>query len=179
LKLSLSQPKPKALRLTIGSTTPTPNLVGGTIDNDSLRRQKQEMGEALSRVHRGGSKNAQVNGSTPVPSSAAPSIRRSISLLTDQADTNMTDVKVNGNSSTPQPHEGAQGLQAQAGSHGLPTPVQEVEPATLTNGVNANGAYPGKNTAFNYMNQSVIPMERRFRDPGRGRQPALLARILL
>ena len=53
LKLSLSQPKPKAsLRLTMGSATPTPTVAGGTIDNESLRRQKEEMGQALSRAQR-------------------------------------------------------------------------------------------------------------------------------
>jgi hypothetical protein len=160
LKISLTQPKPKALRLTMGGGTPTPapNLVGGTVDSESLRRQKLEMAEAINRAQRASSRPTQVNGHTPGPASTAPSIRRSISLLTDAADSSMTDVKVNGAAGTPQP-----GIQQ------LPTPVQEVEPI-LTNGVTSRpssqkGATAG---AFNYMNQSPIPMERRYRDPGRG-----------
>lgn len=180
LRLSLSQPKPKALRLTMGSSTPTPNLVGGTIDGESLRRQKQEMGEALSRV-RSGSKTAQLNGSTPVPSSAAPSIRRSMSLLTEQTDTAMTDVKVNGTADTPQPHDGAARTSQtplQISNQQLPTPVQDIEmampgAAPLTNGTGtqatSNTPKPAHLTAFNYLNQSIVPMERRYRDPDRGK----------
>jgi hypothetical protein len=177
LRISLSQPKPKALRLTMASATPTPTLVGGTIDNDSLRRQKQEMGEALSRAQRGGSKTAQVNGSTPGISSAPASIRRSMSLATEQADSAMTDVKINGTSNTSQPQDDLKGnvLSTQASAH-LPTPVEEVDDSEviiepLTNGIAPHSQSHGPaNTAFNYLNQSVVPMERRFRDPGRGKQ---------
>lgn len=172
LKLSLSQPKPKALRLTMASTTPTPTVVGGTIDNESLRRQKEEMGQALSKVQRA---NSKVNGSTPVPSSAAPSIRRSASLATERADTVMTDV--NGtNTSTPQPQDAARASQPPiAGQAQLPTPVQElataaVPAAPLTNGTSqhAPALSPTQTGPQSHLNQSVIPMERRLRDPGKG-----------
>ncbi|KIW23528.1 uncharacterized protein PV07_11720 [Cladophialophora immunda] len=195
LKLSLSQPKPKALRLTMGSSTPTPNLVGGTIDSESLRRQKEEMGQALSKVQRASSKATQANGSTPVPSSAAPSVRRSASLATttEQADTITSEVKVNGVSSTPQPQEAVRASQppAPTPAQQLPTPVQEVEiplpnTAPLTNGARhlersePQPSSPGANPSVpnnNYLNQSVIPMERRYRDPGRGWTHALLASV--
>ncbi|OAP63239.1 hypothetical protein AYL99_02466 [Fonsecaea erecta] len=197
LKLSLSQPKPKALRLTMASSTPTPNLVGGTIDSESLRRQKEEMGQALSRVQRASSKATQVNGSTPVPSSAAPSVRRSASLATttEQADTTTSEVKVNGTTSTPQPQEAVRASQppAQTPSQQVPSHVQEIEidlPNTLplTNGTHhpdpsaPHSSSPGTSTNppganDNYLNQSVIPMERRFRDPGRGWSHALLASV--
>ncbi|KIY03582.1 uncharacterized protein Z520_00273 [Fonsecaea multimorphosa CBS 102226] len=197
LKLSLSQPKPKALRLTMASSTLTPNLVGGTIDSESLRRQKEEMGQALSKVHRANSRAAQVNGATPVPSSAAPSVRRSASLATttEQADTTTNEVKVNGIASTPQPQEAVRASHPPAQNLGqqLPTPVQEVEtslPNTmpLTNGAGhlepsvPQSSSPTMSTNpsvsnDNYLNQSVIPMERRFRDPGRGWTHALLASV--
>ncbi|KAH0848398.1 hypothetical protein FOPE_02212 [Fonsecaea pedrosoi] len=197
LKLSLSQPKPKALRLTMGSSTPTPNVVGGTIDSESLRRQKEEMGQALSKAQRATSKVAQTNGSTPVPSSAAPSVRRSASLATttEQPDAIVNDVKVNGIASTPQAQEAVKASQppTQTPAQQLPTPVQEVDvdlPNTLplTNGnghiessvqqpsspiLSTNPSAPNDN----YLNQSVIPMERRYRDPGRGWSHALLASV--
>lgn len=165
----------------MGSSTPTPALVGGTIDNDSLRRQKQEMGEALNRAHRATPKAAQVNGSTPVPSSAAPSlsVRRSMSLLTEQADTIMTDVNTNGTSATPQPQDNPRVSQPPTQAQQLPTPVQEIDTsvsstAPLTNGITLHAPHmqassPPKPQAFNYLNQSVVPMDRRFRDPGRGK----------
>ena len=180
----------------MASATPTPNLVGGTIDNESLRRQKQEMGEALSRAHRTGTKAGQHNGSTPGLSSAAPSLRRSMSLATDQADTVMTDVKVNGTSSTPQPQEDAKGLipSTQGAGQQVPTAVEELEQAELVTEVVTNGVRPhpettsamsATSTAFNYLNQSIVPMERRLRDPGRGKEspflrfaPAILTRSL-
>lgn len=168
----------------MGSATPTPNLVGGTIDSESLRRQKQEMGEALSRV-RSGSKTAQLNGSTPVPSSAAPSVRRSMSLLTEQTDTPMADAKVNGTADTPQSQDVAARVSQTplpGSNQQLPTPVQDIEmampgAAPLTNGTGThatstqptNAPKPAHLTAFNYLNQSVVPMERRYRDPNRGK----------
>lgn len=82
----------------MGSSTPTPTVAGGTIDNESLRRQKEEMGQALNRAQRANSRVHQANGSTPVPSSAAVSVRRSMSIITEPQDTAMSDA--NG-SSTP------------------------------------------------------------------------------
>ena len=170
LKLSLSQPKPKAsLRLTIGSSTPTPTLVGGTIDSESLRRQKEEMGQALSRTQRASSKPIQANGSTPVPSSTAPSIRRSVSLATEQPDGATIDVN---NPSTPQSQEIPRISQAPT-TASLPSPVKEIETpgqaAPLTNGIRHHEAplsQPSQTALISQ--QSVIPFERHFRDPGKG-----------
>ncbi len=107
------------------------------------------MGEALNRAHRATSKPGQVNGSTSVPSSAAPSlsVRRSISLLTEQADTVMTDVKTNGTSATPQPQEHTRVSQPLAQGQQLPSAVQEVDtplPNTmpLTNGITLHAPHP-------------------------------------
>ncbi|EXJ67353.1 uncharacterized protein A1O5_09366 [Cladophialophora psammophila CBS 110553] len=197
LKLSLSQPKPKALRLTMGSSTPTRSLVGGTIDSESLRRQKEEMGQALSKVRRASSKATQVNGSTPVPSSAVPSLRRSASLATttERADTTTAEAKVNGTTSTPEPQEAARASPppAQTPAQQLPTPVQEVDvdianSMPVTNGaghIEPSAPQQTSPTATanpmvsnqNYLNQSVIPMERRFRDPGRGWDFILLGSV--
>ncbi|KIX01465.1 uncharacterized protein Z518_09191 [Rhinocladiella mackenziei CBS 650.93] len=177
LKLSLSQPKPKALRLTMGSSTPTPTVIGGTIDSESLRRQKEDMGQALSRAQRANSKGAQVNGSTPVPSSAAPSVRRSASLAGDKPDVVMADV--NG-ISTPKPQEAAPVSQP-PGTVQLPTPVREIEPsepaAPLANGTRHHEPPTPQPSVHNAYNQSLIPYERRYRDPGKGVESALIGAV--
>ncbi|EXJ78066.1 hypothetical protein A1O3_09227 [Capronia epimyces CBS 606.96] len=180
LKLSLSQPKPKALRLTIGSSTPTPTLVGGTIDSESLRRQKEETGQALSRAQRASSRTAQLNGSTPVPSSAAASVRRSVSQVTEQPDVVGTESNANG-TATPQPEEAPKASQPPPPAQ-LPTPVREIDTpgpgVPLANGVRGHdqpSPHPGHQPAFN---QSAIPFERRYRDPGKGLESALLGSVI-
>jgi hypothetical protein len=102
-----------------------------------------------------------------------------MSLATDQADTSMMDVKTNGTAGSPDADEAVK--TPQTSGQQLPTPVQEFETplpsgTPLTNGITLHAphlqASPAKvptNTAFNYLNQSVVPMERRFRDPGRGK----------
>lgn len=168
LRLSLSQPKPKALRLTMGPSTPTPTIVGGTIDSESLRRQKEEMGQALSRAQRATSRGTHVNGSTPGPSSAAVSVRRSESLATEQPDVVMADV--NG-TSTPQSQPAPRTSQPPASGQ-LPTPLREIETpdhaVATTNGFHGHEASTPQ-TGPKPSNQSVIPFERRYRDPGKGK----------
>ncbi|EHY59797.1 hypothetical protein HRR83_008335 [Exophiala dermatitidis] len=189
LKLSLSQPKPKALRLTMGSSTPTPTLVGGTIDSESLRRQKEETGQALSRARRASSRHAQANGSTPVPPTATPSVRRSVSQVsqgaevTEQPDIVMAEATANG-TATPQPQEvipKASQTPAPAPVQ-LPTPVREVDtPApgvALTNGTRGYeppGSRPAPHSADG---TSPVPFERRFRDPGKGLESALIGSVI-
>ncbi|EXJ88614.1 hypothetical protein A1O1_05544 [Capronia coronata CBS 617.96] len=183
LKLSLSQPKPKALRLTIGSSTPTPTLVGGTIDSESLRRQKEETGQALSRAQRASSRAAHVNGSTPVPASTPPSIRRSVSRATEQRDVVTTEAKANG-TATPQPQaqEPVKAPQPSVPPRQIPTPVEEVDTpgpvAPLTNGARSQDPPTPQSGNLSSYNQSVIPFERRGRDPGKGLESALLGSVI-
>ncbi|KAK5050392.1 hypothetical protein LTR84_003673 [Exophiala bonariae] len=181
LRLSLSQPtKPKALRLTMGSSTPTPTVAGGTIDNESLRRQKEEMGQALNRAQRATSRVQQANGSTPVPSSAAISVRRSISIITDQQDTIMSDT--NG-SDTHKGQDTARKTSQTPGVAQLPTPAVETDPQDptkpLTNGIHKHesSATPESSHAANVVRQSDSPLERKYRDPGKDVTTALLASV--
>ncbi|KAL2444790.1 hypothetical protein ABEF95_017259 [Exophiala dermatitidis] len=189
LKLSLSQPKPKALRLTMGSSTPTPTLVGGTIDNESLRRQKEETGQALSRARRASSRHAQANGSTPVPPTATPSVRRSVSQVsqgaevTEQPDIVMAEATANG-TATPQPQEvipKASQTPAPAPVQ-LPTPVREVDtPApggALTNGTRGYEPTASRPAPHSADGTSPVPFERRFRDPGKGLESALIGSVI-
>ncbi|KEF54328.1 uncharacterized protein A1O9_09494 [Exophiala aquamarina CBS 119918] len=182
LKLSLSQPtKPKALRLTMGSSTPTPTVLGGTIDSESLRRQREETGHALSRAQRANSRVHQANGSTPVPSSAAVSVRRSMSAITEPKDTVMSDA--NGRS-TPQAEDAVLKASQTPGPAQLPTPVQESElqdpAAPLTNGVHNHeqpATSPKRQVADLSKQQSNNPFERRGRDPGKDLSTALIASV--
>ncbi|KAK5195497.1 hypothetical protein LTR47_003810 [Exophiala xenobiotica] len=182
IRLSLSQPKlPKALRLKMGSSTPQPQTAGFTIDSESLRRQKEEMGEALSHARRASSRNAQVNGSTPVPSNAAISARRSASVATEQTDVKMTDV--NGTStSTPQPQPALPPALQPPTHQQLPTPVREMDTpaptAPLTNGTHPQGSLTPQGSYQGSTKQSVIPFERQYRDPGKGLESALLGSVI-
>ncbi|KAK6368200.1 hypothetical protein LTS17_009941 [Exophiala oligosperma] len=177
IKLSLSQPKqPKALKLKMGSSTPQPPNAGFTIDSESLRRQKEEMGEALSRA-RASSKGTQVNGSTPVPSSAALSTRRSTSVATERTDVKTSNA--NGTSAnTPQLTTATTANPPTNNVAQLPTPVQELgtpaPAAPLTNGVRSHES----STPQGISKQSVVPFERQYRDPGKGIESALLGSVI-
>lgn len=157
----------------MGSSTPTPTVAGGTIDNESLRRQKEEMGQALNRAQRATSRAQQANGSTPVPSSAAISVRRSISIITDQQDTVMSDT----NPDTPKAQDTARKSSQTPGIAQLPTPAVETDPRDptkpLTNGVGKHelSSTPETALAANVITQSDSPLERKYRDPGKGRRP--------
>ena len=153
----------------MGSSTPTPTVAGGTIDSESLRRQREEMGQALSRAQRANSRTIQVNGSTPVPSSTAPSIRRSASLATEQPEAMTIDV--NG-ASPAQSHEVPRASQPRT-TASLPSPVKEMDTsgpsAPLTNGIRHHeGPLSQHSHQTPVSQQSVIPFERHFRDPGKG-----------
>lgn len=154
----------------MASTTPTPTVAGGTIDSESLRRQKEEMGQALSRVQRANTRASQLNGSTPVPSSTAPSVRRSLSLATEHTDAVVAEV--NG-TNTPQPGDIPKPSVTPAVVE-KPTPVEEVE-MTRKDSVPAPNGIPQPETPIvppapqAPYNQSVVPMERRFRDPVKGK----------
>ena len=151
----------------MGSQTPTPTVAGGTIDNESLRRQKEEMGQALSRAQRASSRTRQANGSTPGPLSATASFRRSISEITDQQDTIVADTNGTG---VPSSEATVKVSQTPAPVH-LPTSVVETDPANPGNPPLTNGNVhhdQSKSLTTRESLQSENPLERRYRDPGKG-----------
>lgn len=160
----------------MGSSTPTPTVAGGTIDNESLRRQKEEMGQALNRAQRANSRVHQANGSTPVPSSTAVSVRRSISIITEPQDTVMSDT--NG-PDTPKVQDTVRKSSQTPGVAQLPTPAMEVDPQDptkpLTNGIHNHepSGTPPTGHATNAVMQSQSPLERKARDPGKGKALSL------
>lgn len=149
-RLSLSQPKKSGLKLKLGGATPTPSFSGGSVDNDALRRQREETQQAL-RASRGPSKSFN----TPVPSSA-PSVARSLSSVEPNGDIIMGGT--NGIVPT------ASGRIVEGGAVQKPgTPLVNGSYTGQMNGVRVPEA-PRSMSA-----ESDNPMERKFRDPGKGK----------
>ena len=154
-RLSLSQPKRTQLKLKMG--TPGSAISGGTVDNEALRRQKEEMAQAVNRANRTSSRGVT---STPAPLSTAPSMR-SLSSVEPNGDTLMSGV--NGTqvqtSRTPIPPPARQ----------LPTPVMDGVPSgPLTPAPMVNGNHQPLAPPRNIFSESDNPMDRKFRDPGKG-----------
>lgn len=152
-RLSLSQPKKLGLKLKVGGATPTPSFSGGSVDNDALRRQKQETQQAL-RASRGGSKSF----ATPAPSDA-PSVARSLSSVEPNGDVIMAGTNGMG-SATPSL---------------APEAIAQKPAAALLNGLQP-GQMNGVRTADplrNVLSVSDNPMERKHRDADKGKQKLL------
>jgi hypothetical protein len=148
-RLSLSQPKKSGLKLKLGGATPTPSFSGGSVDNDALRRQREETQQAL-RASRGESKSF----ATPI-TSAAPSVARSLSSVEPNGDTIMG---------------GTNGVNANPNVQGVDGGALQKPGTPMTNGVHS-GQMNGIKVAEaprKAMTESDNPMERKFRDPGRG-----------
>ncbi|RMZ83470.1 hypothetical protein DV737_g1597, partial [Chaetothyriales sp. CBS 132003] len=154
-RLSLSQPKRTGIKLKMGTTTPTPNISGGAVDSESLKRQKEEMSQALSRANRRGSRSL-ANG-TPDPASSAASVARSLSSV-EPSDVTMT-------------------------GPALPTPVMNgVPPSMQAPTVNGHQYPDGPGSHGSGLSRSIYsasnnPIERKYRDPGKGLADALLASV--
>ena len=156
-RLSLSQPKKTGIKLKVGASTPTPNIVGGAVDGESLRRQKEEMSQALNRVSRANSKPL-LNG-TPAPLSSAASLPRSLSSV-EPSDVTMTGI--NGTVPAQQTYGSTTNQQLPAPLvNGLPPIMQ----APTVNGHNQNNMAQGTRTLFTPPNN---PLDRRWRDEGKG-----------
>ena len=155
-RLSLSQPKKLGLKLKLGGATPTPSFSGGSVDNDALRRQREETQQAL-RASRGASKSLN----TPA-SSSAPSVARSLSSVEPNGDIIMGGT--NGVVSNTHGRIGEGGAVQKPG-----TPQ-------------VNGSYPSQMNGTrvaeaprSMLSESDNPMERKFRDSGKGKSSLFLA----
>ena len=157
-RLSLSQPKRTQLKLKVGSSTPTPNITGGTVDNESLRRQREEMSQALHRSHR---PSSRLGPATPASFIKADSTARSLSSVEPN------DVTMGG-------MNGAHASQAQLQPHApvstplvngqLPTAVMEGDPPKVNGKYIAQALPPPRNPFA----ESDNPIERKYRDAGKG-----------
>ena len=139
--------------------TPGSTISGGTVDSESLRRQKEEMANAVERANRPPSRGVT---STPGPLSTAPSTRRSLSSVEPNGDTIVAGVNghhvQNPRTSIPPP------------PRQLPTPVMDgVPPATPTPAPMVNGNHQAFAVPRSLYSESDNPLERKFRDPGKGR----------
>ncbi|KPI36226.1 Protein polybromo-1 [Cyphellophora attinorum] len=153
-RLSLSQPKKTGLKLKLGASNST-SIAGGSVDSESLRRQRDETAQALGRAR-----------GTPAPApSTAPSMTRSLSSVEPNGDT----IVVNGaGPATP-------GL-VNSSLRGSIPPPKSATPATngMTNGQpQINGIHPSRSV----FTISDNPMERKFRDQGKGLDTALLTSV--
>lgn len=150
-RLSLTAPKPKQLKLTMGSAA-SPILPN--TENETMRRQSSSRGQ-------------NINGSTPAPASIANSLRRSVSTV-DPPEAAMANA--NG-TLTPQPSSIADSIRVQvASAQQIPTPAMEGDPPTA-NGLYANGHTSDTSLLPNTRNmfvESDNPLERKYRDPGKG-----------
>lgn len=170
----MTQPRPKQIKLKLGSSTPTPVLPGGAIvDSDSLRRQKEERDHALDRAARATSRS-YTNGSTPVP--AIPTnLRRSIST------NEPNDVQMSGMNGVPATAHVVEPVKIPVppGPANIPTPVMDGEPPHLATASVMNGdRLPFNNAAVRTSGaEPDNPIERKYRDPGKGLEDALLASV--
>lgn len=148
-RLSLSQPKKTGLTLKVGSSVPTPTITGGAVDSESLRRQRDATIQALGKAR---------GVPTPAPSTA-PSMTRSLSSVEPNGDVIM--VGTNGVGAT------TPGL-VNGSIRGSVPPQKQSTP--VMNGVqpHVNGvryAEPPRNV----FTISDNPMDRKFRDNGKGK----------
>ena len=138
----------------------TPHSIsGGTVDNESLRRQTEDMAQAVNHANRATSKAVTT---TPGPSSKAPSMRRSLSSVEPNGETYVAGV--NGN------HVLAPRTSIPPTSRQLPTPVMDgLPPGTPTPVPMVNGSHQPFAPPRSVFSESDNPMERKFRDKGKGR----------
>lgn len=182
-KLTLKQPK--APTMLVKFTRSTPNPAGGMVDQEALRRQKEETGQALSRAN-GNVSLKLTNGSTPIPIMPAPLERSgsgsgsagtpSILSRTTSTRQDPSTIKPEASTHVPPPTNHI--------SRSIPTPVVEglpphyIAPPAATHLPNGyqQPAYAPVVTAKAYQ-ESDNPIERKFRDLGRGIEDALLSSV--
>ena len=165
------------MKLRVGTPASASTPVGGSIDSDSLRRQREETGQALARAQSTDKKFSM----TPVP---APDTngKRSMSAratpgVVDNAKTE-DSTKEDPSAIPPESGKNAQlsGAQQPASSQNVPTSMMQ-PPQFATGQPPAGGQYTGQTNlvpaavpkpAF----ERDSPFDRIFRDPGKGEEVA-------
>jgi hypothetical protein len=136
------------------------------------------MSHALSRASRADSRG--LPDGTPGPSSTAASMRRSLSSVEPNTDVHMTGM--NGNATFQANHSRISG---QSFIQQLPTPVMNGVPpmqpmqAPVVNGTRYPDASHNSFVGRNVFAASDNPIERKYRDPGKGTSVSSLVRIAL
>lgn len=145
------------------------------MDNESLRRQKEERDQALDRAARANSRS-YTNGSTPAPV-ISTGLRRSIST------NGPSDVRMSGMNETPTITPAAAAdtirLAIPPGPANIPTPAMDGEPPHLASTIAVNGdrSLSNNHLIHSFSTESDNPIERKYRDPGKGLKDALLASV--
>ena len=178
-KITLKQPKPPSTVVKFPRSTPNP--AGGTVDQEALRRQREETGQALSHANGGSMTIKLINGSTPVPIMPAPLERVGSGsgsagtppVLSRAASSRLDISNFKPETSTPMP------AAVHHVSTSLPTPAipgfpPQLAPTPVMNGYQP--AYAPVQTSKPYV-ESDSPIERKFRDPGKDIEDALLGSV--
>jgi hypothetical protein len=181
-RLKLTVKEPTRLKLRVGTPASASTPAGGSIDNDSLRRQREETGQALARAQSTDKKAAvtpasatDTNEKRSMSAAATPAVLDSTKLedssKEDSSQTVADSTKAAPLSDAPQPPS----------SQSLSTSV--MQPPQFTNGLLPPGnQYGGQ---INIVPPAIpkpaferdSPFDRIFRDSGKGLEDALLSGV--
>jgi hypothetical protein len=174
-RLKLTVKEPTRLKLRVGTPASASTPAGGSIDNDSLRRQREETGQALARAQSTDKKGP----TTPAPA-ADMNGKRSMSAVATPGVLDSTKIEESGKEdSNTMPAESSKITQLsdahqQLSSQTLPTQIAQ-PPHCATGPQLAGSQYGGQiNLAPAAMPKPAFerdsPFDRMFRDPGKGKR---------
>lgn len=174
-RLKLTVKEPTRLKLRVGTPASASTPVGGSIDNDSLRRQREETGQALARAQSTDKKVAM----TPVPAADTDG-KRSMSAAAAATPGVPDSANIEDSSQEDSSRLPADGSKVAQRSNSQQPPSSQVLP---TSGMQppqfANGPPPAGNQYGGQINLAPAaipkaaferdsPFDRIFRDPGKG-----------
>lgn len=165
IKLNVKAPTSLKLRFGTPASTSTPGPAGGSIDNDSLRRQREETGQAMIRAQSIDKKT----GGTPVPSIISNGARSMSAVATPgPAEGQTVDEETKGASQTAQLADTQQpptSQQLQTSTMQPPHPATGAPvPGSHFGGSITLGQAPAPKNAL----ERDSPFDRVMRDPGKG-----------
>jgi hypothetical protein len=181
-RLKLTVKEPTRLKLRVGTPASASTPAGGSIDNDSFRRQREETGHALARAQSTDKKVAM----TPA-SATDTNEKRSVSATATPGVPDSTKFedssKEDSSQTVTDPSKAAQLSNAQPppSSQSLSTSV--MQPPQFANGLLPSGSQYGGQ--INIVPAAIpkpaferdSPFDRIFRDPGKGIEDALLGGV--
>ena len=172
-RLKLTVKEPTRLKLRVGTPASASTPAGGSIDSDSLRRQREETGQALARAQSTDKKVA----TTPVPDANA-NAKRSMSATATQRVPNSAlgedDSNKEANQVAADPGQIAKLSDAQQPPNSLTIQTAAIQPPQFATGLPLTGSqYGGQiNLAPASLPKPAFerdsPFDRIFRDTGKG-----------